>query len=119
MTVRLGLLFFFPSLPISPFHYCTTGTLPSLLDTVFSWTHLPIPRLDQDALRTVHPLPLSITCLTLAVTVLLMRASVPADVHPLCPHLLTTTLCIIAPSVHTSQPSNMCSTTPLVRALVV
>ena len=58
MTVRLGLLFsFFHLFLISPSYYCTTGTLPSLLDTVFSWTYLPIPRLGQDALRTVHPLP--------------------------------------------------------------
>ena len=67
--------------------------------------------------------PLSITCLTLALTVLYMRASVPADVHPLCTYyaciLLTATLCIIAPSVHDSWPPNLCSTTPLVRVLVV
>ena len=61
------------------------GTLSSLLDTVFSWTYLPILRLGQDALRTVHPPPLSITCLTLAFTVLPTHASVPADVHPWCP----------------------------------
>ena len=66
------------------------------LGPLFFFTYSP------PALRTVRPLPLSITCLTLAFTVLPTRASVPADVHPLCPHLLTAALCIIAPSVHAS-----------------
>ena len=69
----------------SPFHYCTTNTLPSLLDTVFSWTDLPIPKTGSRCLADCAPPPLSITCLTLALTVPPTRASVPADVHPLCP----------------------------------
>ena len=61
MTVRLGLSFFFsiPS-PPSPYH----RYLPCLVDCA--------------------PSLLSITCLTLALTVLHTHASVPADVHPLC-----------------------------------
>ena len=86
MTVRLGLLFsFLLLLPHFPCYYCTTGTLPSLLDTVFSWTYLPIPRLGQDALQTVHLFPYLLTCLTLTLTVPSTRTSVPADVHLLCP----------------------------------
>ena len=38
-------------------YYCTTDTLPSLLVTVLSWTYSLIPRLGQDASRTVHLLP--------------------------------------------------------------
>ena len=61
MTVRPGLLFFFsiPS-PLPPYYgplLCLADCAPSLL---------------------------SITCLTLTPTVLHTRASVPADVHPLC-----------------------------------
>ena len=61
-TVRPGLLFFFsiPSPPPSPYYRhppCLADCAPSLL---------------------------SITCLTLAFTVPPTRASVPADVHPLC-----------------------------------
>ena len=80
-------ILFFSSIPLPSFPpYCTRNTLPSLLVTVLSWTYSPIPRLGQDALRTVHPPPpLSITCLTLTLTVLPTCASVPADVHPLCP----------------------------------
>ena len=56
MTVRHGLLFFFPSILLSLYH-CTMDTLPLLLVTVLSWTYSLIPRLGQDALRTVHLLP--------------------------------------------------------------
>ena len=60
MTVCLGLLFsfhLFPFFPLSHLDYCTMDTLPSLLVTVLSWTYSLIPRLGQDALRTVHPFP--------------------------------------------------------------
>ena len=58
MTVRLGLLFSFPYslFPLS-YYYCTMDTLPPLLVIALSWTYLLTPRLGQDALRTVHPLP--------------------------------------------------------------
>ena len=84
MTMRLGHYFSFIYLSPSPI-YCTMDTLPSLLVTVLSWTYLLIPRRGQDALRTVRLSPLSITHPTLTPAVPLMRASVPADVHPLCP----------------------------------
>ena len=104
MTVRLGLLFFFPiPFPPSPYYghpsfvpWCLVNGAPSFL---------------------------SITCLTLAFTVLHTRASVPADVRPLC----TVHACISSPLPYVSlhllctppDPPNMCSTTPLVRVLVV
>ena len=63
MTVRLGLLFFFPiPSPPSPYY----GPLLCLADCA------PSP-------------PYLLPAFTLALTVLLMRASVPVDVHPLCP----------------------------------
>ena len=61
MTVRPGLLFFF-SIPSPPSPYY--GLLLCLVDCA--------------------PSLLSITCLTFAFTALPTRASVPADVHPLC-----------------------------------
>ena len=64
MTVRLGLSFFFTYSP------------PPLVTALSGLTF---------ALRTVHLLPYLLTCLTLAPTVLPTRASVPVDVHPLCP----------------------------------
>ena len=67
------------------FHYGTMGTLPSLLETVLSWTYLPIPKTGSRCLADCAPPPLSITCPILAPTVLPTCASVPADVHPLCP----------------------------------
>jgi hypothetical protein len=79
------IIFLLPTL-LPPFSsYYTTDTLPLLLVIALSWICPLIPRLGQDALRTVCLPPLSITCLTLALTVLLMRASVPADVHPCVP----------------------------------
>ena len=39
--------------------------------------------------------------------------------HPLCPHLLAATLCIIAPLVHANCPSYMCTIMPLMPASVV
>ena len=100
MTVRPELLFFFsfPS-PPSPYH----GPLPYLADCA--------------------PSLLSITCFTLALTVLHTRASVPADVHPLC----TVHACVSSPLPYVSlhplctppYPPNMCSTMPLVHVLVV
>jgi hypothetical protein len=51
-------IIFLLSIPPSfPSSYCTMDTLPSLLVIVLSWTYLPIPRLGQDALRTVRFLP--------------------------------------------------------------
>ena len=51
-------IIFFHLLSPPPFpSYCTMDTLPSLLVIALSWTYLLIPRLGQDALRTVHPSP--------------------------------------------------------------
>ena len=77
------------SLPLYPFSFPLLLLLcyrcsPSPVVIALSWTYSPIPKLGQDALRTVH-LPLSITCPTLALTVLPMHASVSADVHRSCP----------------------------------
>ena len=77
------ILFLSPTFPLPS--YYTMDTLPPLLVIALSWTYLLISRLGQDALRTVHCLPYLLTCLTLAPTVLPTRASVPADVHLLCP----------------------------------
>ena len=84
-TVRLGLLFFFLSIPLllplllydgySPFVPCNSLELDLLSDTKARTRCL------ADCTLSL----LSITCLTLAFTVLPMRASVPADVHPSCP----------------------------------
>ena len=54
MTVRLGLLFFLPSI-LSLLYY--GPTLPSLLVIALSWTYLLTPRLRQDALQTVRFFP--------------------------------------------------------------
>ena len=61
--------------------------LPSLAScNSLELDYLPIPRLGQDALQIVPLLlPLSMTCLTLTFTVPSAHASVPVDVHPLCP----------------------------------
>ena len=100
MTVRPGLLFFFsfPS-PPSPYY----GPLPCLADCA--------------------PSLLSITCFTLALTVLHTRASVPVDVHLLCTfhaHISSPLPYVSSHPLCTSPyPPNMCSTTPLIRILVV
>ena len=128
MTVRLGLLFFLSiySPILSPCYYCTTDTLPSLLDTVLSWIYHPIPRLEQDALRTVHLLPYLLHALPLPllyylrVHQYLLMCTLCAPFVPLrCLPLLIATLCTTAPFVHTSGPPYMCNTMPLVRILVV
>jgi hypothetical protein len=84
MTVRLGLLFsfyLFPFPPLllyyghSPFVPCNSLELDLPSDT----------KARTRCLADCALSPLSITCLTLAFTVLPTRASVPADVHPLCP----------------------------------
>ena len=99
MTVRPELLFFFYSLSPSP-HY---GPLLCLADCV--------------------PSPYLFTCLTLAFTVPHTRASVPTDVHPLCTFHACTSSPLPYVSLHplctSPYPPNMCSTTPLVRVLVV
>ena len=59
MTVRLDYYFSSTySLPPLLLLHCTTDTLPSLLVIAFSWTYLPIPRLGQDASRTVCSPPI-------------------------------------------------------------
>ena len=81
MTVRLGLLFFF-TLPLFPLRVVAA---PLAACNSLELDYPLIPRLGQDALRTVHlPLPLSITCFTFTATVPFMHASVPADARPLC-----------------------------------
>ena len=66
--------------------------------------YLLIPRLGQDALWTVPLLlPLSITSLTLTFTVPSTCASVPVDVHPLCP------LCIHISSLLPYVPLHLCA----------
>ena len=84
MTVRLGLLFSIYLLsPLSlllyyghpPFAPCYGLELDLLSDT----------KTGIRCLVDCAPPPLSITCLTLALTVPSTCASVPADVHPLCP----------------------------------
>ena len=73
--------------------YCTMDTLPSLLVIALSWTYLLIPRLGQDALRTVHALPYllhalppPLRCYLRAHQYLLMRTlrAPPMPVHPHC-----------------------------------
>ena len=83
-------------------------TLPSPLVTTLSWTYPLIPRLGQDALRTVrllpyllHALPSPLLYYLRVHQYLLMRTLCAPFVPPLCPYLLTAALCIIAPSVHT------------------
>ena len=85
MTVRRGHYFSF-TYPSPPSICRTTNTLPSLLVNALSWTYLLTPRQRQDALRTVRfPPPIYYTPYPHPFTVPLMRASVPADVHPSCP----------------------------------
>ena len=83
MTVRLELLFSFHLFPLPPpfLYCCTMDTLPLLLVMALSWTYSLITKTGTRCLVDCAPLPLSITCLTLALTVLPTRASVPADVH--------------------------------------
>ena len=59
----------------SPFAPCNGLELGLLSDT----------KTGTRCLADCAPPPLSITCLTLTLTVPSTRASVPADVHPLCP----------------------------------
>ena len=92
MTVRLGLLFSFPPLLLlyyghSSFAPCNGLELDLLSDT----------KTGTRCLMDCAPPPLSITCLTLALTVLPMCASVPADVHPLRP--LCTHISLLLPYV--------------------
>ena len=123
MTVRLGLLFSFIYFLSPPSLLLYYGPLPLPLDTVLSWIYSLIPRLEQDASRTVHPPPLSITCPTLTLTVPSTRASVPADVHPLCPFCARISSLSPYVSLHLCARClvrfNMCNTMPLVRVLVV
>ena len=75
----------FPSIPLffspllyyghPPFAPCYGLELDLLSDT----------KTGTRCLADCAPLPLSITCVTLTLTVLPTRASVPADVHLLCP----------------------------------
>ena len=121
--MRLGLLFSFHLFPFPlplflyyghpPFVPCYSLELDLLSDT----------KTGTRCLADHAPPPLSITCLTLALTVPSTRASVPADVHPLCPPCAH--ICSLPPyvSLHPCArylaPFNMCNTTPLVCALVV
>ena len=87
MTVRLGLSFSFHLFPFPPF-------FPLLLyyrhPPVAPCNSLELDSLSDTKARTRCLIdcalpPLSITCLTLALTVLPMCALVPADVHLSCP----------------------------------
>ena len=86
MTVHLGPLFFFHLFPLPslslllyyghpPFASCNSLELDLLSDT----------KARTRCLANCALSPLSITCLTLALTVLPTRASVPANMHPSCP----------------------------------
>ena len=120
MTVRLGPSFFFHLLSTSLLYYGHPPFAPcySLELDLFSDT-----KTGTRCLADCAPPPLSITCLTLAFTVLPMRASVPADVHPLCPLCARTSSPLPYVSLHLlctlPDPLNMCSTTPLIRVLLV
>ena len=114
MTVRLGLLFFFPSIPLSPsLYYCTTDTPPSLLVTVLSWTSPLIPRLGQDALRTVHLLPYLLHALPspllyyLRVHQYLLMRTFCAPFVPVSPHCHLMYHCTF---VHATRPPLTCVT---------
>ena len=67
-------------------------TLPSLLVTVLSWTYSLIPRLGQDALRTVHLLPYllhalpSLSLYHLRVHQYLLMCTLCAPFVPTSPH---------------------------------
>ena len=122
MTVRLGPLFFF-HLPFSFPYLLYYGHFP----------FAPCQRLELDLLSDTKAatrcladcvlLPLSITRPTPTFAVLLMRASVPADVHPSCPPYARISSPLPYVSLHPlctlPDPPNICNTTPLVRALVV
>ena len=121
MTVRLELLFSFPFPPFPLLLY--HGHRPSA--PCYS-LELNLPSDTKTGTRSLvncAPPPLSITCLTLALTVLPTRASVPADVHPLCPSYAHSSSLLPYVSLHRlcmlPDPPNMCNTTPLVRVLVV
>ena len=85
MTVHLGLLFSFHLLPFPSFLLLYYGHPP--LAPCYG-LELDLPSNTKTGTRCLAdcaPPPLSITCLTLALTVPPTRASVPADVRPLCP----------------------------------
>ena len=85
MTVRLGLSFFFHLLP-SPLSFVLYYGHPPVAPC--NSLELDLPSNTKARTRCLvdcAPSPLSITCLTHALTVLPTRASVPANVHPLCP----------------------------------
>ena len=108
MTVRLGLLFSFHLFPISPslllLYYGHSSFAPCYS------LKLDLPSDTETGTRCLvdcAPPPLSITCLTLALTVPSTRASVPADVHPLCPsYAPSSSLLPYVSSHHWCAPSN-------------
>ena len=84
MTVHLGLIIFLRSIYF-PFHPLIPWMLSFTPWHSLEFNYLLILRLWQDAMQTMHFPLLSMTCLALAPTVPLAHASVPVDVHPLCP----------------------------------
>ena len=96
-------IIFFPSIPFPflPYH-CTTDTLPSLLVIALSWIHSLLPRLGQDALRTVRFLPYLLHALPspllyyLRVHQYLLMCTLhapPMPAPPHCSHMYHCTIC--------------------------
>ena len=86
MTVCLGLSYFLSPTLLPPLSFLLYYGHPPF--TPCNSLELDLPSDTKARTRCLvdcAPSPLSITCLTLALTVLPTHASVPADVHPLCP----------------------------------